>query len=94
MAYSRAVVFVVVAGMMAAMLAGCGGSKVSKSNYDKISNDMTLAEVEKILGKGKQQTGGGIGPLSAKVVQWADGDKTITVTFMNDKVTMKTQTGL
>ncbi|MFB3894031.1 MAG: hypothetical protein ACE15C_18645 [Phycisphaerae bacterium] len=85
------------AGLCLAVLPGCS-SKVSKSNYDKINTGMTVAEVEGILGKGTEQAGGGgaIGNVagSAKIINWKDGDKTITVTFVNDKVTLKTESGL
>jgi len=43
---------------------GCGGSKVSKNNFDKINVGMTLTEVESVLGKGEEQasasTGGSV----------------------------------
>lgn len=84
-------------GLGALTLAGCG-SKVTKSNLDKVTNGMTLAEVEGILGKGTEATGasGTVGALtgSAKSVTWKDGDKTITINFINDKVVLKTSTGL
>ena len=34
-------------------------SKVTKANFDKIKEGMTLAEVEKILGKGTKEGGDG-----------------------------------
>ncbi|MBP7933600.1 MAG: hypothetical protein KA354_03025 [Phycisphaerae bacterium] len=75
-----------------------GCNKVTPENYDKIQNQMTLTQVEQILGKGTEQSGGGlaVGDLnvSAKTVTWASGDKSITVTFANDKVVMKTKKGL
>ena len=39
---------------------------------------------------------GAVGNLtgSAKVMTWKDGEKTITVTFVNDKVALKAQRGL
>lgn len=40
-------------------LAGCGPSKLTKANYEKIKNDMTLQQVEEILGRGEQQGGDG-----------------------------------
>lgn len=87
----------VIAGLMCILVAGCG-SKVSKSNYDKINNGMTVAEVEGILGKGTEQAGGAgaLGNLtgSARIIAWTDEGRTITVTFLNDKVTAKAQTGL
>lgn len=93
----RIVVALVLVGLVCGFAAGCG-SKVSKSNYDKIANGMTVAEVEGIMGKGAEQAGAGgaIGDLagSAKVMTWKDGDKTITVTFVNGKVTAKAANGL
>ena len=86
-----------VAGLACVLVAGCG-DKVSKSNYDKISSGMTLAEVEGILGKGAEEAGlgGAVGNLagSFKIMSWKDGEKMITVTFANDKVTAKAQKGL
>jgi len=40
------------------------------------------------------KAGGGIGDLAGKVTVWKDGDKTITVTFVNGKVAAKVQSGL
>jgi hypothetical protein len=34
---------------------GCQKSKLTKANYDKIKDGMTLAEVEAILGKGEKE---------------------------------------
>lgn len=93
----RMVVVLVAAGLACVLVAGCG-AKVSKSNFDKIADGMTVAQVEDILGKGAQEAGasGAIGNLtgSAKVMSWTDGEKTITVTFVNEKVTLKAQKGL
>lgn len=92
-----ALVCLVLVGLGALTLAGCG-SKVTKSNFDQIKTGMTVAEVEAILGKGTEATGasGAIGDLagSAKSVVWKDGAKSITVNFLNDKVALKTQSGL
>ena len=85
--------------LMIVTMAGCGKSMdVSKEAYDKVETGMTLAQVEAILGKGELQTGGsgGIGNLtgSAKIYKWVDGDKTITITFVNEKVKTRMHTGL
>jgi len=92
---TRQVLVVLLLAGMALSLAGC--SKVTKGNYDKIKNDMTKAEVENILGKG-EDSGGKVGvgdvSISGAVTTWTDGDKQITVTFVNDKVTAKAQKGL
>jgi hypothetical protein len=93
-----AVVALVLIGMGVVMIAGCGGSKVTKENYDKIKTGMTVAEVEAILGKGTESQGvaGKVGDLagSAKSITWKDGDKNITVSFLNDKVATVTSSGL
>lgn len=38
------------------LLPACGGSKVSKANYEKVATGMTEAEVEAILGPGEEQS--------------------------------------
>lgn len=92
-----ALVCIVLLGLGVITLAGCG-SKVTKSNFDQVTNGMTLAQVEAILGKGTESTGafGAIGNLagSGKFVTWKDGEKTITITFVNDKVVLKASNGL
>jgi len=90
------------------LLCGCGGpSKVTKENLDKIKNDMTLKQVEEILGEGKQTAGGGenvagqfgidvagsSGP-SAVEYTWESGPKVIKVTFKKGKVSSKTSSGI
>jgi hypothetical protein len=75
------------------LLAGCG-SKVSKSNYDKLKEGMTMAEVEGILGKGTvTETSGGL-MGAAKTEEWKDGDKSITAAFVEDKLVLFKPSGL
>ncbi len=80
---------VVLATAACALLAGCG-SKVNKSNFDRIKVGMTQTEVEDILGKGEIKNSTSISMpganMSGKQETWKDGDKTIMVTYMNDKV--------
>ena len=79
-------------GLLILTVPGCGGGEVTKESFDKIEKGMTLAEVEKILGKGELKTGGSlnVGDVggSTKVYTWVDGDKSITVNFVNDKVSL------
>src|ERR1700687_2778124 len=89
-------------------LTGCGNKKVTKDNFDKIKNDMTLEEVQDILGEGTRQgdgsnmgaqvgidVTGGAGPPSTTDYVWENKDKSITVTFnKQNKVTGKRQAGL
>lgn len=93
----KTLVSMVLLGLVLAVLPGCG-SKVSKSNYDKIKNGMTQAEVESILGEGKEQASSAVSvpgmSASAKGIVWEDGGKIISVSFMNGKVVGKSQAGL
>ncbi len=61
--------------------------KVTKENADRIKIDMTRAEVEAILGKGKHETGARIEGFSGDVTVWEGTDGVISVIFTNDKVT-------
>ena len=84
-----------------AMIAGCSaGTRVNRENYDRIATGMTRAEVVKILGEGKSTGSAGValpgieGSVAGYVWETADGQRTITVQFANDKVVSKTQSGL
>jgi hypothetical protein len=91
------------AGVFLVALGGCssGGSsssKVTKDNFDKVTTGMTQAQVEDILGKGTE-AGGAAATASdssgpGKVIIWKDGDKSITVKFVNDQVFAKFQVGI
>lgn len=78
------------------LVVACGGG-ISQESYDKVKNGMSLEEVEGILGKHTSGGGGGgeaMGmKISAGAYKWEDGSKLITITFSNDKVTMKVRSG-
>jgi hypothetical protein len=75
-------------------------SKVNKENYEKISNGMTVSQVEAILGKGESQASSNVdlgdygGNISSEVITWQDGMDIITITFSNGQVLAKGQSGL
>ncbi|MFO0844180.1 MAG: hypothetical protein U0797_17555 [Gemmataceae bacterium] len=85
----------------------CGNRKVTKANFDKVTEGMSLADVEKILGKGSKETGDGsnvAGQFGVAVMPqatsgggdvyvWESGDKKITLTFRQDKLAHKQATG-
>jgi hypothetical protein len=77
------------------VLSGC--DKVTPENYSKIKEGMTVSQVEDILGPGTENVGaaGAIGDLagSVRVMTWGDDKKSITVTFVNDKVVAKVAQG-
>lgn len=92
-----AVVALVLLGLGSLMIAGCQ-SKVNKSNYDRVTAGMTVAEVEAILGKPSETSSaaGAVGDLSGSVrtLTWRNEERTITVNFVNDKVVTKTASGI
>ena len=90
--YTIAVIFILI-------LPSCSG-KLNKDNYDKISNGMSVSQVESILGKGESQASSSVylgeygGNISSEVMTWQSGTKVISITFSNDKVMAKAQNGL
>jgi hypothetical protein len=88
----KTLVLCLLAAFLVAGPMGCG-SKVSKSNYDKITTGMSKADVEKIMGAGEKASAGiSVGGLdiTGDVYTWKDGDKQITVVFKDEKVVSKT----
>jgi hypothetical protein len=80
-------------------LVSCSG-KLNKDNYEKISNGMSVSQVESILGKGESQASSNVdlgeygGNISSEVMTWQSGTKVISITFSNGKVMAKAQNGL
>jgi hypothetical protein len=83
-------------------LAGCE-KKVTEANFNKITNGMSLAQVEKILGSGTDDTpaagfsvsGAGVGSQTAhpeKIYVWKTPEMTITVIFKDGNVIQKSKT--
>jgi hypothetical protein len=82
--------------LLSAGLGGC--SKVSKQNYDRIQVGMTRSEVEATLGRTdeKSSAGASVGLIgvSGQALVWRENDRTITIVFVNERVMLKSQTGL
>ncbi len=71
------------------------GTKVTRENFDKITTGMTVDEVHGILGSPDDTRSAGVqGIASGSVEVWKDGEKSITVTFMNGKVATSIQSNL
>lgn len=71
------------------LLAACS-SKVTPENYAKLDAGMTHAQVHAILGRPDEVTGDDIGGvLSLSKETWKGGKQTITVTFGNDALALK-----
>jgi hypothetical protein len=77
------------AGLLIAGLIGCGSSKITKDNFDRIKLGMTQEEVQGILGSPTEASGIEIPMFSGTMSKWARGDTIITVQFVNGKVVAK-----
>ena len=77
------------AGLLIVGLIGCGGSKITKENFDRIKLGMTQEEVQGILGPPTEATGVEIPMFSGTTSKWARGDTVISVQFVNGKVVAK-----
>lgn len=89
------------------LVTACIKNKVTKDNFDKIKEGMTLEEVEKILGKGTKEEGDGTGTAAqfgvhiaqapkvggGETYNWERGGKTITVGINQGKVVFKRSSG-
>jgi hypothetical protein len=96
-----------VAILLACLLLPACQSKVTKANFDKVKEGMTLEEVEKVLGKGSKETGDGSNvagqfgvaipsaPTSGggDVYTWENSSSTIRLTFRDGKLVHKHATG-
>src|SRR5262245_47854676 len=78
---------------------GCGGSssRITKANADKITAGMSEKEVADILGLPNESTEKQLGLQNLltllKQSVWKEGDKIISLTFVNGVVETKTATG-
>lgn len=89
--------------LVSVLFISCSG-KINKENYDKISSGMSKSQVESILGKGESQASSsfdasefGGSAISTEVVTYqggASGLKIISITYTNNEVQAKAQTGL
>jgi hypothetical protein len=108
MARPRMVARIALALALCLLVPACVKSKVTRANFDKITNGMTMEEVEKVLGKGEKETGDGsnvAGQFGVAVTgtptvgggetyKWESSKATITVTFRQGKVVGKSEKGL
>ncbi len=86
---------------IALSLTGCIGSKINQANYDKIETGITGMNVEKVkevMGEPSEQNSGGIGiagvGINGRTMIWKDGNRSITVIFINDQAISKSQVGI
>jgi hypothetical protein len=79
-------------------VAGCGG--VNRKNYDKVYSGMTVAQVEKVLGKPSAAGPAPSDPAlqgATELMTWRDKkkpEKTVSVGIKDGRVVTKSETGL
>jgi hypothetical protein len=93
--------------LLCLLLPACA-SKITKANFDKIKEGMTLEEVEKLLGKGTKDEGGDGSGVAAQFgvalpqaptsgnadkYNWESGGKSISVYFRQGKMVTKQASG-
>lgn len=76
-------------GTAAALLLAACGSKISAENFERIQTGMTQKEVAAILGEPTETSVIGVAGLSGGMATWRDGNTTIFIQFLNDKVQAK-----
>jgi hypothetical protein len=70
-------------------LTSCNSSKLRPENYDQITNGMSKAQVERILGPPTTKETKDMILFSKSTWRWEDGKKFAIVTFKNDEVDSK-----
>ncbi len=79
---------------VAALLLTACSTRVTPENYEKLQPGMTKAQVHAILGKPDAVTGDDIGGvLSLTKEVWKASKQSITVTFGNDALALKSLDG-
>lgn len=76
------------AALAALFLAACG-SKISAENFERIRTGMSQKEVAAILGEPTETSAVSVAGLSGGMATWRDGNTTISIQFLNDKVQAK-----
>lgn len=74
--------------VLMALLAGCQ-SRVDRAHFERIEEGMSQSEVVAILGEPDDMESVALGGVSGGSATWRDGDRSITVVFANDRVTLK-----
>ena len=79
------------ASLLALLVASCA-PRVDRAHFAKIADAMSEAEVIAILGEPTDTSSFSLGGLSATSATWVGPEGTISIQFVNGKVTLKTFT--
>ena len=83
----RLILSITLTALALLLLAGC--DRVTRENYAKIENGMTMEQVVKILGEPKDYDSIGVGPLEAATARWEGKEGAISIQFVAQKVQIK-----
>ncbi len=72
------------------LLVGMGCSKITPQNFEKLNSGMSYEEVCKIIGEPTSCES----MVGVKSCAWKDGEKTINVKFLTDKVLLFSSSNL
>lgn len=78
---------IAVACLSLSLLAGCK-DKITQENFDRISKGMTIEQVEGVLGKGEEQTAGGMSISGAGIASSGVGSSQITYVWKGKDMTI------
>jgi hypothetical protein len=71
------------------LLAACSPAKLTEENVAKIGDGMTIEQVKAIVGPPTETQSGSILGITGASSVWKEGDATLAVQFVNDKVVLK-----
>jgi hypothetical protein len=84
------------------LLINCSAQQITQTNYSKIKTGMSAEEVIRILGEPDKSSGADFDPsfgvlptmgtFSGTHMFWREGDNTVIIEFLNDKVRLKSFT--
>lgn len=75
---------------IAMLLSACAPPKLSEENVAKIREGMTEKEVTAILGPPTETKSGAILGITGASSVWKEGDATLSLQFVNERVVLKT----
>ena len=99
--FRQSTLALLIAVILGLSLTSCIGSKVTKENFDKLETGitgMTVQKVKDVMGEPTEQNSGGIGlagvGVSGRTMTWKDGDRSISIVFINEQAISKSQVGM
>ena len=99
--FRRSTLALIIAVTLGLNLTGCIGSKVTKENFDKLETGLTgmnAQKIKEVMGEPTEQNSGAIGlagvGVSGRSMTWKDGNRSISIVFINDQAISKSQIGM